>query len=61
MFCMSHRKEEALSQTKQNTYFVGRKPRMRSLADHSQCVFLEDNERNKMKILLRSQYVYAIM
>ena len=26
---------------------------MRSLADHSQCVILEDNERNKIKILLR--------
>ena len=54
MLLPGHERRKAVAGTKQNTYFVGLKARMRSLAEHSRCFFFEDNERNKMtEVLLR--------
>ena len=34
---------------------------MRSLAEHSQCIYFEADERNKIKILLRFKQIYDMI
>ena len=61
MFLPEHEGRLSADKTKQNHYFVRASAwRMRSLATTAND-FFGDNERNKIKILLRFKYTYVII